>query len=259
MKRIAFASLASLVLLAACSSEQQTSEKKEEAPKAAVEAKGCASGAPALPGTGLCPEQALAFLGDNILKTAESLPEGCTWSVNETMMGMPEEALIYQAASCKGKTTQLEMRAGARSASLGYVVSGVFDPVPADFEPVRIFTTTGQADPKATILQMAKDTTENKEEAAACEIRAFNPEGSGVLTDAFVIDVNAAYKTAKKIDASEANVACGPFGVQDANSFWVIRQGHAWFVDHGQDLPDFNFDTIRWMKKGADGTWAVKP
>jgi glucose/arabinose dehydrogenase len=259
MKRVFFASLASLALLAACSSEQQKSETKDEAPKAAAEAKGCASGAPALPGTGLCPEQALAFLGASILKTAESLPEGCTWSVNETMMGLPDEALIYQAASCKGKTTQLEMRAGARSASLGYVVSGVFDPVPADFEPVRIFTTEGQPDPKATILAMAKETTENKEEAAACEIRAFNPPGSAVLGDAFVIDVSAAYKTAKKIDPAEANVACGPYGVRDANSFWVIRQGHAWFVDHGQDLPDFNFDSIRWIKKGADGAWTVKP
>jgi hypothetical protein len=261
MIRVALTSLAALTLLAACSSEEQKSEKKDPATPAisTAEAKGCAGGAAALPVTGLCPEQALAILDASVFRTSESLPEGCTWSVNETMMSAPDEALIYQAASCNGKTTKLEMRAGAQSATLGYVASGVFENVPADFEPVRIFTTEGQADPKATILKMAKDTTEDKAEAAACEIVSFNPTGSSVLADAFVIDVNAAYKKAKKIDPSEANVACGTYGVRDANSFWVIRQGYAWFVDHGQDTPDFNFDSIRWMKKGADGVWAPKP
>jgi hypothetical protein len=212
-----------------------------------------------LPGTGLCPAQALALLDPAVLQTTEILPEGCSWSVNETMMGMDDEAIVYQAASCKGKTTRLEMRAGARSAALGYGVSALYDTLPEDFEPVRIFTTEGQADPKAAILAMAKEATENKAEAATCEIQPFNVEGSPVLADAFIINVTEAYLKEQNIAPEEARAACGPYGITDGQRYWVIRQGYSWFIDWGQDGPDFNPNSLTRIVRGPDGVWARMP
>lgn len=248
-------------LLTACA-PPSGNENATAAPEAASGA-GCPDDGPRLPVTNICAGRAGAYLDPKVMMTSEVLPEGCTWVINDARMGADDEAILYQAARCtdkttqKVRTTQLELRAGARSAALGYVVSGLYENVPADFEPVRIFTTEGQSDPKATILAMARETTEDKQEAAACQIRALNPPGSAVLADAFVIDVNDAYKKAKKLADGDIHPACGPFGMVDGQRYWVIRQGYAWFVDFGQDLPDFNPNSILRMKREAGGAWTA--
>ncbi len=94
------------------------------------------------------------------------LTEGCTYVINKTMTIDPEEAILYNALSCKGKTTKLEFSAGARSASLTWGVSGFFDNVPTageeGSERVRIFSLLDVADPKAMIPDMAKATAKEK-------------------------------------------------------------------------------------------------
>lgn len=183
----------------------------------------------------------------------------------------PNEAILYNALSCKGKTTKLEFSAGARSASLGWGLSGFFDNVPTagqeGSERVRLFPLAGVADAKAMILEMAKATAKEEKaqasEIAACELVA---AGEGFPADAFVVDVNDAYKKANKLGPYDKGPnddpgtgvygACGPYGVTDATRFWMIRDGYAWFVDQGQDLPDFDATSLTVFRKGADGAWA---
>jgi hypothetical protein len=233
----------------------------------------CPDDGPRLPGTGLCQGRVASYFDPARLVSINDgdLPEGCAYVINETMTPDPDEAILYNALSCKGKTTQLEFSAGARSASLSWGVSGFFDNVPTageeGSERVRIFTLAEVADPKAMILDMAKATAKEEKapaaEIAACELR---PAGENFPADAFVVDVNDAYKKANKLGEYDKGPeddpgtgvygACGPYGVTDSVRFWMIRDGYAWFVDQGQDLPDFDATSLTVFRKGVDGAWA---
>jgi hypothetical protein len=233
----------------------------------------CPDDGPRLPGTGLCQGRAANYFDPARLVSIKDgdLPEGCSYVINETMTADENEAILYNALSCKGKTTKLEFSAGARSASLSWGVSGFFENVPTagaeGSERVRIFTLAEVADPKAMILDMAKATAKEEQapaaEIAACEVRQ---AGENYPADAFVVDVNDAYKKAKKLGPYDKGAkddpgtgvygACGPYGVTDAQRFWLIRDGYAWFIDQGQDVPDFDAGSLTVFRKGADGAWA---
>jgi hypothetical protein len=260
MKVVTLLTSASLLLVAAA-----CTPATEKPPQVMAEAS-CPDDGPRLPGTGLCQGRAINYFDPvRLAQSTGELPEGCSYVVNETLLPGQDEAILYQALSCNGKTTKLEFSAGARSASLGYGVSGFFEQVPVQgeegSEKVRIFTLEGVADPQAMILEMAKQTTEDAAEAAACEIR---PAGEGFPADAYLVDVNTAYQEANKLgpfdpvtEGPAAGVygACGIWGITGASDFWLIRDGYAWFVSQGQDLPDFDAGSLTVFKKGADGQW----
>jgi hypothetical protein len=266
MKTLSLFAAAMLMLGAvACSPAADNAAKK------AAEAT-CPDDGQRLPGTGLCQGRVANYFDPARLAGVEGdLPEGCSYVINETMTPDPNEAILYNALSCKGKTTKLEFSAGARSASLSWGVSGFFENVPTagaeGSERVRIFTLAEVADPKAMILDMAKATAKEEKapaaEIVACEVRQ---AGENFPADAFVVDVNDAYKKANKLGQYDKGSkddpgtgvygACGPYGVTDAQRFWLIRDGYAWFVDQGQDVPDFDAGSLTVFRKGADGAWA---
>lgn len=267
MTRCFWLAAAALVLVGAVACTPAT----DKAGKTTAEAS-CPDDGPRLPGTGLCQGRVANYFDPARLSGAQDdLPEGCSYVINETMTPDPNEAILYNAMSCKGKTTKLEFSAGARSASLSWGVSGFFENVPTGgaegSERVRMFSLQDVADPKAMILDMAKATAKEEKvpaaEIAACEVR---PAGGSFPADAFIVDVNDAYKKANKLgpydkgpkDDPGAGVygACGPYGVTDSARFWMIRDGYAWFVDQGQDLPDFDATSLTVFRKGADGAWA---
>ena len=272
MKPFALVTAASLVtVLMACSpSAEKPADKAEKPAKKVVEA-GCPDDGPRLPGTGICQGRVANYFDPaRLQRPAGDPPEGCSYRINETMTPDPAEAILYNALSCKGKTTKLEMSIGARSASLGYGVSGFFEKVPAAGEEgseiVRMFRLEGVADPKAMILDMAKGLAKeekvNAAEIAACEIR---PAGEGYPSDAFLVDVSDAYQKARKIGAHDpvkegpdagVYAACGSFGITGASGdFWLIRDGYAWFVRQGQDVADFDAGSLTVFRKTEKGGW----
>jgi len=240
---------------------EKPAEKTAEKPAEETAEATCPDDGPRLPGTGLCQGRVANYFDPARLARVErNLPEDCTYVINETMTPDENEAILYNALSCNGKTTKLEFSAGAHSASLSWGVSGFFDDVPTSgeegAEQVRIFTLAEVVDPKAMILDMAKATAKEEKapaaEIAACELRQ---AGEDFPADAFVVDVNDAYKKANELD-QYVYAACGPYGVTDAQRFWMIRDGYAWFVDQGQELPDFDATSLTVFRKGADGVWA---
>ncbi len=242
----------------------------DNAVEAAAESS-CPDDGPRLPGTGLCQGRVANYFDPARLAAATGdLPEGCSYVINETMTPDPDEAILYNALSCNGKTTALEFSAGARSASLSWGVSGFFDTVPTageeGSERVRLFLLDGVADAQAMILEMAKATAKEEgagdSEIASCEIR---PAGDGYPVDALVVDVNDAYKEANKLGSYDgltdgpdagAYVACGSWGYDDGLSYWMVRDGYAWFVRQTQDLPDFDAGSLTVFRRGADGAWS---
>ena len=94
-------------------------------------------------------------------------------------------------------------------------------------------------------------------------------EAPEIGLDAYLVDVNEAYKKANKLGAYDESPkdtpssgvygACGPFGITDAGGdFWLVRDGYAWFVRQGQDTPDFDAASLTVFRKDADGVWAPK-
>src|SRR5262249_15963944 len=126
----------------------------------------CPDDGPRLKLTGICQGRAVAYLGDNKGAREPTLPDGCTWTVNETMLA-GDDALLYRAATCKGATTQLAFSAGAKSAELRYDKSAVFTDDDKSHVLIRLFGT--DPDPqgalKAAIAELPKA------EQAKCEIQ----------------------------------------------------------------------------------------
>lgn len=268
MKPLAYLAAAIFVCGAAACSPPQAQDATIAAETA------CADGGARLPGTGICQGEAINLFAPERLTGLASrqgeLPPGCKWLVNETLTPAPAEAIVYQALSCGDKTTKLEFSGGARSASLGYGVSGFFEQVPAQGEEgseiVRLFPLAGVADPMAMVLEIAlgaaKEEGVDAAEIAACALRAAPDLAPG----AYLVDVNDAYKQANKLgpyDDGPADMpnygvygACGSFGVTDAADFWLIRDGYAWYVRQGQDIPDFDAGSLTVIRKSADGGWS---
>lgn len=228
----------------------------------------CPDDGPRFERTGFCQGRAANhFDPARLTSTPGELPEGCAWAINETVTPDPDEAILYKAMSCNGRTTHLEFSAGAHSASLGWGVSGFFDTVPTGGEEgaerVRLFRLDGVADPRAMILDIARGAAAEENvpaaEVAACEIR---PAGEGYPPDAYVVDaaVRTPSAAAPAPPPGETEgpgevepAVCGSWGADDSRSYWMIRDGYAWFVREGQDLPDFDGSSLTVFRRGADG------
>lgn len=224
-----------LALLTACGPQ---ASKTSETPASTA----CADGGVRLAGTGLCQADARALLPrDPDVRTPEL--EGCAWVVNETML--PEnEALLYNAAVCKGVLTKLAFAGGAHSAEISYDVSARFGDAAKGRTVLRLHGV--DPDPQGALkgaIAEAPGAT-----AAGCAIRTAGYEG--LPKDALII---APAKSA-------AGEACGPTGVtQGKMRYWRVRQGFAWFFDLGGEDPDFDAGNMTIVTKGADGVWKAKP
>jgi hypothetical protein len=179
------------------------------------------------------------------------LPEGCDWTVNETMLP-GDEALLYYAGNCKGVVTTLGYAGGAHSAEISYERSAAFGDTAKGRVVMRLFGT--DPDPQGALKAAIAEAP--KAEQKTCEIRAAGYEGWP--TDALLIAPNEAARA--KLPKDKKVVACGPTGINETRvSYWRVRQGFAWFVDLGNSDPDFDAGNITVVAKSAAGSWKVKP
>ncbi len=242
MRSLMFAGV--LALLIGCGPAEQAA-----APEA-VDPNACADASTRLAGTGLCQSEAAALLtADPNVRTPEL--EGCTWSVNETMLP-GDEALLYHAATCNGVTTELAYAGGARRAEISYLNSASFG---ADANGAIVLYLYG-TDPDPQGALTAAIAALPAGERRTCEIRAAGIEGWP--TDALVIAPTAAARA--RMPQNEPIAACGPEGINEGETnFWRVRQGFAAFYTLGQEQADFDAYNLQVIAKGADGVWVVKP
>jgi hypothetical protein len=246
MKTIVAAAIAVAALLSAC--QPRAAETASTEPAAAASESGCPDDGPRLPGTGLCVGRAVNYLNPDLIQEID-LPDGCTWTMNETMMpGLDgPEALLYRAASCNGVTTELEFAGGAQSAVLNYAKSAVFGEDSEGHEVIRIFT-SDPADPRSSIKSLI--TQFDEPDRSDCEIQPAGIDGWPV--DALVITL----KDKSKLDPLELDIVCGGFGLNEGETrYWLVRQGYAWFFQLGQEAPDFDPVSMMLMRQDAEGNW----
>ena len=244
-------------ILAACAVLAFTVACTPSAPKTdtrdtAASESACPDDGPRLPITGICAGRAVAYFDPGVAPAeATDLAElgaDCAWAVNETAMGVEDEAIIYRALRCKGVTAKLAYAGGARSASLELAASAL-GAAPGT-ELVRIFTSDPK-DPQASIRYLIADAP--AAERPKCEVQSAGHPGWP--KDALVIGYKSAFQGALKKD--EPNAVCGAFGLdEDSQRFWRIQQGYAWFFELGQDPAEIDPAAIMLFRKGADGTWA---
>ena len=241
MKLHTFAAIGLLALCAACGPK----------PDQKIDPSACPDDGPRLPGTGICQGQALAYLESPAGAREPTLPEGCTWTVNETMLPA-DEALLYRAATCHGVTTKLAFAGAAHHAAISYETSAVGGDANKDREIIWLYGT--DPDPQGALKSAIADLPPG--ERAACEIQPRVLEGWP--SDALVIGPTKAARAKMPNDGPIS--ACGPLGLdEDSTTYWRIKQTFAWFYDLGQDDLDFDPASVTIIAKGPDGAWGAKP
>lgn len=169
-------------------------------------------------------------------------PAGCEWAMNQTPLP-GDEFLLYMAAKCNGKTKTLFYAGGAHKAELSYAEGG-----PA---VVQMMTAEG-GETDAAILRHTREAMDSKAQAAKCSVRLAKNEFWPA--DAKVVDVSAA--EAAKAPKDEPRSACGKYGLnEDAQMFWRVFQGFAWYFDLGQDEMEIDPGSLTIATKDAQGNW----
>lgn len=226
-----------------------TSETATNQPAATNVSAPCPDDGPRLPGTGICKGRSLAYLepgGDT-----PPAPDGCTWDVNEAMIGT-DQAILYQALQCKGVTTKLAASLGAHSATLTRERSGLYT-IAGEPETVVELFNLPEGDPKLGLLELVAGNVSEKE-AKDCALVPANLEGWP--KDALVYTLKPEARA--KLPANEPVSACGRFGRdEDESLFWRISQNRAWFFSLGQDGVDFDPGSITLIEKTAEGGWGA--
>jgi hypothetical protein len=208
----------------------------------------CPDDGPRLPGSGICQGRGVNYL--NIVGGSEpGLLDNCSWKLNEAAMP-GGDYLLYMAASCGAHTTQLEFSAGARSAKVNVVRSGLGEGAPGG-APITVFT-IDKASPENSILAIVQNAMEDKAEAAGCEVTGQGPD-SGYPSDALQVANGAVAAEQAKTEYGSMDGTCGPLGDWgDTTTYWRVLGDYGWYFELGQDwYQDFDPRTFT-IVKAAD-------
>jgi hypothetical protein len=207
-----------------------------------VETAACASSAVKLPLTQLCPEAATALM-QIPPGSAAAAPEGCRWTPGEVALSS-QEALLYQAARCGSRTAKLAYHPDKPLARFTLTASPYEEPVDSTDVIARMTTAGSQAD----LLRIARGFIGNAGERARCQVR--RAEMEGWPKDALVIDEVPAPP------ADGVRSACGELGLdEDAQTFWRLSQGRAWFFHLGQEVPVVDAGSFTLVCKDGNDHW----
>lgn len=233
--------------LAGCgpSGQTATTGREDVTPGAAPSTAPCPDGGPRLPESGVCAAKAASL----IQQRGSEMPaqEGCEWVIGETAMP-GDEFLLYRAAKCGEKTTRFEFAGGARSAELNYVVSafGIEGP---ERSKVATIISAEEPDVSANLLAFTREAIEDPARREKCAARKL--EGEGLPEDGWEVNVSEA-ELAKLPQDEIPPDQCGPYGASgDTLRYWRVFGGFAWFMDLGQDMPDYDPGTFTLVSKEA--------
>jgi hypothetical protein len=232
-------SVLAIAALAACNGKAaDNSAAPANAIETAAAAPACASGAAALPVTGLCPEQAatLMFAAPGKGPTA---PAECSWVIAEAKM--PDGAMLYRTAKCPDGTARVEFVPGT-PASFEVVES----PYPNDMGRWKLIFLLDAPEGKASVLAEARRHIDDEAEAARCQIRAARQDWA---VDAFLVDD-------VRIKPERIHEACADFGTAAGHvNFWRLSQNKGWYFRFGEE--DFIVDpeSVTLVKRDAAGKW----
>lgn len=209
----------------------------------------CADDGERLKLTGLCKGRAVNYLSMETSPSIEA-PEGCEWQVLEAALPA-DEVLLYRGLVCGDKAVQLDVAVGAERAELKIARTAFLE---TSGEPWTVgYMYTAEGDPAKAVTQRALSVIENPAEAANCNARPAKVEGWP--SDAMVVDTDP--KGSSTPDGSPV-VVCGELGYSDeANKYWRVSQGYAWFFDFGQDMVEIDPGSFTIMAKDADGNWGA--
>jgi hypothetical protein len=206
----------------------------------------CPDGEERLPVTGLCKSKALEYIDSvNPGKPDGELYKGCKWTVNEG--SFIDRYLIYRAAHCQGKTSQLESGAGAHAASVGLLWSALSN-AETD-EQIATVIHLSSTDPYKDILNYGLALNQRK----GCHVR---PEFiHGWPQGALVID----NKPASYVSSDGPRSACGRYGYDEGNSnHWRIVGDEAWFLMPRDELyQDIDLGSLTLLEQSPSGAWVI--
>ncbi|MBB4303630.1 hypothetical protein GGD81_002677 [Rhodobium orientis] len=197
----------------------------------------CPRGEKPLPVTGLCPAEAReAFLSMDDPEDYRLEP-GCRWVVNETPFAGRDEAVMYLATECKGRTAKLDFSADNRgfrmNSSAGDVkITGI---------------TVDAADPEKSVQRFARQAIEDKRRRRDCTLQ-MDDDG-----ERYNLDLPPA-EVARLSAEGPYGWECGPYGTRDDASHWRIFGGYGWHFEVGQDAyASVSPESVRLLHHVNDG------
>ncbi len=254
--------IAVAALLASCSpadlintvSNPEAGASADARPNASASIGDCPDDGPRLPGTGICAGRAHAYL--NVVEGAEpSLPAGCDWVTNESLIADGSEALLYRAARCNGVVTTLTTSIGANSASVEYVTSALRGDAARGEALIRVFH-PDQTAPERWIETLARGAMAQDGWRSRCAVRtAKHPIWPA---DSLVVGLSAPHEAPFRRKAAEGGprAACGPYGLAyGEHDYWRLFQAKAWFFQFGAGPIDIDPRSVTWIVKDPSGSW----
>jgi hypothetical protein len=207
-----------------------------------VETAPCARSAPKLSLTQLCPEAATALM-QIPPGSAAAAPEGCRWTPGEVALSS-QEALLYQAARCGSRFAKLAYHPDKPFVRFTLTASPYEEPIDSMDVIARMTPAGSQED----LLRIARGFVGDTDERARCQVR--RAEMEGWPKDALVIDEVPAPP------ADGVRSACGELGLdEDAQTFWRLSQGRAWFFQLGQEVPVVDARSFTLVHKDGNDHW----
>lgn len=204
----------------------------------------CADGGETLALTGFCKTRAVNYLQMDS-SASPSAPDGCEWQVAETELP-GGDVLLYRALKCGKKQTRIEFSGGAHRGELQLVESAMEGKLSEPRPIVYFYVADGDA--AKAVTARARESIQAKAEAAKCNARPAKVDGWP--KDAMVVD------NGERSADGDPVAVCGDLGYFDeANRFWRVVQGYAWFFDFGQDLVEIDPGSITLMSQGENGEY----
>lgn len=163
-----------------------------------------------------------------------------------------DEALLYDAATCKGVETKLGYAGGAHRAEIAYESSAVYGQAAKGRVVVALYGT--DPDPQGALKAAIAELPER--DRGSCQIVPAGREGWPL--DALLIAPSA--RDRAELFQGRPVVACGPLGIDETKmQYWRVRQGFAWFFDLGDRDPDIDAGNMSVFTRGTDRVWRAKP
>lgn len=218
-------------------------------------ASACDMGGTKLASSGLCPAQAEKLIAE---APAPAAMEGCKWVLRDTPFAT--DVLLYRALDCDSET-RLEVQIGNHMTTINPVPDSTqaSDPNLEDVDLPRVAAVfAGDPDGRSRALFETRDSMQNPEAAARCDIRA-PYDGEGLPQDALIVDIR---RSKADLQRDDAVPQCGTFGYNPAGGsidFWRPHQGYAWFFSMETGVWNVDPASFTLITKTANGNWQRVP
>lgn len=210
----------------------------------------CPDDGPRFPGSGICQGRAVNYMSRYPEPAPYPLTAGqaCQWVLRESALPGGDSFLLYFAAQCGQKTSELEFSATNHFGALT-IVRSAYDTPPRPVAEIY----AGHGKGASGIIQRAKEWSQSAGEMAGCFVVKTGTDPLQFQVD----NVDPAQSQAMASDGPRA--ACGPRGLeQDSPNFWTMIGDELWYLSPSHEAyEDIHMPSLTVLTKDGSGGYVA--